>query len=55
MSNIGFTQQDAIASTFQSSAAADEKIRRITEEEQNRYAAKSGRLASQNRSTAGQV
>ena len=55
MSNIGFTQQDAIASTFQSNAAADEKIRRIEEEEKNRYAAKGGRLASQNRSTAGQI
>lgn len=50
MSNIGFTQEDAIASTFQSSAAADEKIRRIEEEEKNRFAARSGRLASQNRS-----
>jgi hypothetical protein len=55
MSGIDFTQKDAIASTFQSSAAADEKIRRINEEEQNRFAARSGRLASQRRSTAGLI
>lgn len=51
MSNIDFTQNEAIASTFSSSAAADEKIRRINEEEANRFAARSGRLASQNRAT----
>lgn len=50
MSNIGFTQQDAIASTFQSSAAADEKIRKIDEEERNRFSSRSGYLPSQNRS-----
>lgn len=50
MSNINFTQEDAIASTFQSSAAADEKIRKIKEEEQNRFRARSGYLPSQNRS-----
>ena len=50
MSNINFTQEDAIASTFQSNAAADEKIRRIKEEEANRFSARSGYLASQNRS-----
>ena len=50
MSNINFTQQDAIASTFQSNAAADEKIRRIEEEEQNRFRTRSGYLPSQNRS-----
>jgi hypothetical protein len=50
MSNINFTQQDAIDSTFTSSAAADEKIRRIEEEERNRFAARSGYLPSQNRS-----
>jgi LysM repeat protein len=54
MSNINFTQDDAIASTFNSSAAADEKIRKIEEEERNRFAARSGRLASQNRSS-GQI
>ena len=49
MSGIDFTQEDAIASTFRSSAAADEEIRRIEEEERNRFAARSGRLASQSR------
>jgi len=51
MSNINFTQNEAIASTFNSSAAADEKIRRINEEETNRFAAKGGRLASQTRAS----
>ena len=55
MSNIGFTQQDAIASTFQSSAAADEKIRMIEEGERNRFRSRSGALLSQNRNTAGQI
>jgi hypothetical protein len=50
MSNIDFTQQEAIASQFQSNAAAAEKIRRIKEEETNRFSGSSGRLASQNRS-----
>jgi hypothetical protein len=54
MSNINFTQDDAIASTFNDNAAADEKIRKIKEEEQNRFAARIGRLASQNRSS-GQI
>lgn len=54
MSNINFTQDDAIASTFNSNAAADEKIRKIEEEERNRFAARNGRLASQNRSS-GQI
>jgi len=49
MSGIDFTQNEAIASTFQSNAAADEKIRRIKEEEANRFSGRSGRLASQNR------
>lgn len=49
MSNIDFTQQDAIASAFQSSASADEKIRKIEEEEKNRFSARSNRLNSQNR------
>jgi hypothetical protein len=49
MSNIDFTQQDAIGATFKSSAAAAEKIRRIDEEEANRFAARGGRLASQSR------
>jgi hypothetical protein len=54
MSNIDFTQQDAIGATFKSSAAAAEKIRRIDEEEANRFAARGGRLASQNRAS-GQI
>jgi hypothetical protein len=49
MSNIDFTQQEAIASTFQSNAAAAEKIRKIKEEESNRFSGSSGRLASQSR------
>jgi hypothetical protein len=50
MSNIDFTQQEAIASQFAGNAAADEKIRRIKEQEVNRFSGASGRLASQNRS-----
>ena len=49
MSGIDLTQQEAIASAFGSNAAADEKLRKIREEEANRFAASSGRLASQNR------
>jgi len=49
MSGIDFTQNEAIASTFQSNAAADEKIRRIKEEEANRFSGRSGRFASQDR------
>jgi glycosyltransferase A (GT-A) superfamily protein (DUF2064 family) len=49
MSNIDLTQQEAIASAFGSNAAADEKIRRIAEEEKNRFAQTSGKLASRNR------
>ena len=54
MSGIDFTQKDAIASTFSANAAANDKIRRIEEEEANRFAARSGRLASQNRAS-GQI
>ena len=54
MSGIAFTQEEAIASTFQANAAADEKIRKINEEESNRFAARSGRLNSQNRAS-GQI
>lgn len=50
MSNIDFTQQEAISSQFAGNAAANEKIRRIEEEETNRFRGASGRLASQNRS-----
>ena len=49
MSNIDFTQQEAISSQFAANAAADEKIRKIEEEEMNRFSGKSGRLASQSR------
>ena len=49
MSNIDFTQQEAIASTFGSNAAADEKIRKIKEEEINRFSGSSGRLSSKDR------
>jgi hypothetical protein len=49
MSNIDLTQQEAIASAFGSNAAADEKIRRIAEEEKNRFAQTSGKLASRSR------
>jgi hypothetical protein len=50
MSNIDFTQQEAISSQFAGNAAADEKIRKIKEQEVNRFSGASGRLASQNRS-----
>ena len=49
MSGISFTQTEAIASVFGSNAAADEKIRKIREQEINRFSGSSGRLASQNR------
>ena len=49
MSGIDFTQNEAIASTFQSDAAAAEKIRRIKEEEANRFSGSSGRFASKDR------
>ena len=49
MSGIDLTQQEAIASTFQANAAAAEKIRKIKEEEANRFSGTSGRLASQSR------
>jgi hypothetical protein len=55
MSNIKFTQEDAIASTFQSSADANEKIRKIKEEEANRFSGRSGVLKSQKRNTAGLI
>lgn len=49
MSNIEFTQQEAISSQFTANAAANEKIRKIKEEEENRFSGSSGRLASQSR------
>lgn len=49
MSSIDFTQQEAISSAFNSNAAANEKIRKIKEEEANRFSGSAGRLASRNR------
>jgi hypothetical protein len=49
MSGIDLTQQEAIASTFQANAAAAEKLRRIREEEANRFSGSSGRLSSKDR------
>ena len=49
MSGIDLTQQEAIASTFQSNAAAAEKIRKIKEEELNRFGGSAGKLASRSR------
>lgn len=49
MSGIDFTQQEAIASTFQANAAAAEKARKIKEEEQNRFGGTAGKLASRSR------
>lgn len=49
MSGIDLTQQEAIASTFGSNAAADEKIRKIKEEEALRFSGSSGKLASKSR------
>lgn len=49
MSGIDLTQQEAIASTFQANAAAAEKIRKIKEEELNRFGGSSGKLASRSR------
>lgn len=51
MSGIDFTQNEAIASTFKSDVTAQEKMRKIAEEEANRFASRSGRLASQNRAS----
>lgn len=55
MSGRDYTQNDAIQSTFYKNASAAEKERIISEEEQNRFKAKSGRLQSQNRSTNGLI
>lgn len=49
MSGIDLTQQEAISSTFQSNAAAAEKIRRIKEEEAARFSGSAGKLASRSR------
>lgn len=55
MSGIDYTQQDAINSTFYANANAAEKQRIIDEQEQNRFAGRSGRLESQNRGTGGLI
>jgi hypothetical protein len=55
MSGIDYTQQDAINSTFYANASAAEKQRIIDEQEQNRFAGRSGRLESQNRNVAGLI
>jgi len=55
MSNIDFTQQEAIDATFSQNVKAQDKINKIAEEEMNRFSGRSGRLASQNRSSAGLI
>ncbi len=55
MSGIDLTQQEAIASTFAQDVKAQDKIAKIAEEEVGRFSSRSGRLASQNRSTAGLI
>jgi hypothetical protein len=55
MSNIDFTQQEAIDATFSQNVKAQDKINKIAEEEMNRFSGRSGRLASQNRSNAGLI
>lgn len=50
MSGLELTQQETIASTFAQDVKAQDKIAKIAEEEANRFAARGGRLASQNRS-----
>ena len=55
MSSIDYTQQEAIQSTFYSNASAAEKERIISEQEQNRFRAKSGRLQSQARGAGGLI
>ena len=44
-----FTQQEAIASTFENNVAAQQKIERISEEEGARFSRRTGRFASQSR------
>jgi hypothetical protein len=51
MSGIDLTQKETIAATFEGSVQAADKIAKIREEEENRFAGRSGRLASQNRSS----
>lgn len=55
MSGIDYTQKESIDSTFYSNAAAAEKERIISEQEINRFKARSGRLQSQNRNVSGLI
>jgi hypothetical protein len=55
MSGLDLTQQDAINAVFSQDVMAQDKINKIAEEEVNRFSGRSGRLASQNRSTAGLI
>jgi len=55
MSGIDLTQQEAINATFSQDVKAQDKINKIAEEEMNRFSGRSGRLASQNRSSAGLI
>jgi hypothetical protein len=55
MSNIDLTQQETIDATFSQNVKAQDKINKIAEEEMNRFSGRSGRLASQNRSSAGLI
>lgn len=49
ISGVDFTQQEAIASTFENNVQAQEKINKISELEAGRFSARPGRLASQSR------
>jgi hypothetical protein len=49
ISGIDFTQQEAISSVFEDNVQAQQKIEKIGELESGRFAARSGRLASQSR------
>jgi hypothetical protein len=55
MSGIDLTQQEAIDATFSQNVKAQDKINKIAEEEMNRFSGRSGRLASQNRNSAGLI
>jgi hypothetical protein len=55
MSGIDLTQQEAINATFSQDVRAQDKINKIAEEEMNRFSGRSGRLASQNRGSAGLI
>lgn len=51
MSGIDLTQKDTIAATFEGNVQAEDKIAKIKEEEENRFAGRSGRFASRDRAT----